>query len=299
MFQKWGWNVVTYLSLLLDNRSGHTFRLNQKAFLRFVYVTLADDERLETFAGSEINHFLNTRAWDWVVKKLLDELQNLITHESFAEFKGPSEQSEWSSLSPFAGLKDAMSTCAPRWLSFIDAVARFKSEASEEVDNTGGYLTILSVLCHLLHPRKSSNFQIMFALYLYHGNARRRVIDSLCSLGLTSSYKTMKGHMNSIHEKGCIRNKVVGHAHSTVLTYDNLEFPEGRRGERIGETRRFRSITSALMFEPHDRGAVSLLRSMWNPQEYPLSPEMIVSSAINDAVDEKVTTLGSLYISIG
>ena len=290
--------MITYLFLFLNNRSDHTFRFNQKTFFYFVYVIFVDNERLKIFVDSKINHFLNIYTWNWVVKKLLNELQNFIIYESFVEFKKSSKQSEWNLFSSFVDLKDAMSTCAFRWLSFIDVVARFKSEASEKIDNIKKYLIILFVFCHLLHFRKSSNFQIMFAFYLYHDNVRRRVINFLCSLELTSFYKIMKNHMNSIHEKRCIRNKVIGHAHSIVLTYDNFEFSENRRGEQIDETRRFKFITFAFMFELHDRNAVFLFWFMWNFQEYFLSSKMIVSSVINDAVDKKVIILSSLYISI-
>ena len=58
--------------------------------------------------------------------------------------------------------------------------------------------------------------------------------------------------MNNIHEKECIRNKIIDHAHNIVLTYDNFEFSKNKRGERIDETRRFKFITFVFMFEPHD-----------------------------------------------
>ena len=91
---------------------------------------------------------------------------------------------------------------------------------------------------------------------------------------------------------------MIDHAHNTVLTYNNFKFSENKRGERIDETKQFKFITFVFMFEFHDRSAVFLLRFMWNFQEYSLSSEMIVSSVINDAVDEKIITLNSLYISI-
>ena len=157
-----------------------------------------------------------------------------------------------------------MFTYAFRWLLFIDVVARFKSKTSEKIDNIKKYLIILFVLCHLLHSRKSSNFQIMFALYLYHDNVRKRVINFLCSLELTSFYKIMKSHMNNIHEKKCICNKMINYVHNIVLTYDNLKFLKNKRGEWIDEIKWFKFITSALMFESYDRNAVFLLRFMWN-----------------------------------
>ena len=98
----------------------------------------------------------------------------------------------------------------------------------------------------------------MFVFYLYHNNVRRRIIDFLYSLELILFYKIIKSHMNKIHEKECIRNKVIDHAHSTVLIYDNFKFSENRRNERIDETRRFKFITFVFMFEFHDRNVIFL-----------------------------------------
>ena len=132
---------------------------------------------------------------------MLNELQNFIIYELFVEFKKSLKQLKWNSFSSFVDFKDAMSTYVFRWLLFIDVVARFKSETNKKIDNIEKYLTILFVFCHLLHFRKSSNFQIMFTLYLYHDNVRKRIINFLCSFELTSSYKIMKNYMNKIHKK--------------------------------------------------------------------------------------------------
>ena len=77
----------------------------------------------------------------------------------------------------------------------------------------------------------------MFAFYLYHDNVKKRIINFLCLFKLTSFYKIIKNHMNKIHEKKCICNKVINHAHNTVLTYNNFKFSENKKDERIDETR--------------------------------------------------------------
>ena len=43
--------------------------------------------------------------------------------------------------------------------------------------------------------------------------------------------------MNDIYEKKYIRNKSIDQNYNIVLIYDNFEFSENRRDERISETR--------------------------------------------------------------
>ena len=191
-----------------------------------------------------------------------------------------------------------MSTCVFCWLLFINVVARFKLKTNEKIDNIEKYLIILFVFCHFLYFRKFSNFQIMFAFYLYHDNVKKRIINFLCSLEFTSFYKIMKDHMNNIHQKKCIYNKVINHAHNIVLTYNNFEFSKNKKDKRIDEIKRFKFITFAFMFEFHNWNAVFLLRFMWNFQKYFLISKMIVSFVINNVLNKKIIILNSLYISI-
>ena len=55
---------------------------------------------------------------------------------------------------------------------------------------------------------------------------------------------------------------MINHVHNIILTYDNFEFLENKKNERIDETKRFKFITFAFMFESHDRNAVFLFQFM-------------------------------------
>ena len=260
----------------------------QCSFLDFAYTTFTMDGDFESIIGARRSHFLHTRGWDWVTKDLRRELEVLLADDAFGEFHEPSEAIEWGSLTSFSDAKHAMKTYAPRWLNLIDGVSKATSAPTKEKNTTGMLLVLLSTLCHRLHPKKSSNFQTIFALYLYHGGARRRVIDSLCFLGLTLSYKSVLRHLSRLTEDAQNRIKSVGRLPTTVLTYDNLDYAEGRRGERVGEVRTFRSITSALLFETHGPGAVPLTKDMWNPVLHPLSVADLARNSFNVELDYQV-----------
>ena len=164
---------------------------------------------------------------------------------------------------------------APRWLDPIQRVCcdahRDESTHPQRAIPVGRQLTILSLFGHMLPLNTSTNFQSVMGLYIYQGGARRRVLDTLCQLGLTMSYSTLQRRMSSLSDEARRKIRTIGRASTTVVTYDNFVFAEGRRGERIGDVREFRSITTALIFEGQGLGVTVLRQNMWQPENYPLS----------------------------
>ena len=130
---------------------------------------------------------------------------------------------------------------ASRWLDPIKRVCcdahRDESTHPQRAIPVGRQITILSLFCHMLRPNTSINFQSVMGLYIYQGGARRRVLDTLCHLGLTMSYSTLQRHMSSLSDEARRKLRTIGRASTTVVTYDNFVFAEGRRGERIGDVR--------------------------------------------------------------
>ena len=149
-------------------------------------------------------------------------------------------------------------------------------------------LVLLFTLCYRLHSKKFSNFQIIFALYLYHEDARRRVIDSLYFLSLTLSYKSILRHLSRLTENAQNRIKSIERLFITMLIYDNLDYAEDRRDERVDEIRTFRSITSALLFEIHELDAISLIKNMWNSILHLLSVTNLARNFFNVKLDYQV-----------
>ena len=80
------------------------------------------------------------------------------------------------------------------------------------------------------------------------------------------SYSTLQRRMSSLSDEARRKIRTIGRASTTVVTYDNFVFAEGRRGERIGDVREFRSITTALIFEGQGLGVTVLRQNMWQPE---------------------------------
>ena len=80
------------------------------------------------------------------------------------------------------------------------------------------------------------------------------------------SYNTIQRRMKGLTHEAGRKVCTVGQAPSGVLTYDNFEFSESKRGERAGDQRTFRSIITYLTIEGRGFDCGRLEQSMWRPQ---------------------------------
>ena len=262
LFAKWHWSVSTYLSLLVKHRANYRFRMTQCSFLNFAYTTFTMNEDFESIIDARRSHFLHTRKWDWVTKNLRRELEILLVDDAFDEFHESSKTIEWDFLISFSDAKHVMKTYASRWLNLIDDVSKATSALTKKKNTIDMLLVLLFTLCHRLHSKKFSNFQIIFALYLYHEDARRRVIDLLYFLSLTLLYKSIFRHFSRLIKNTQNRIKSIKRLFTTMLIYNNLDYAKDRRDEKVDEIRTFRSITSALLFETHEFDTISLIKNI-------------------------------------
>ena len=167
-------------------------RAGQAQFMDFAYVQMMKDEGLGELIGKDrAAVILHEQGWTWVVQALRAELNALIATAAFGVFHPHSETDELGTLNSFKGAAAVITSKAPRWLDLIQRaccdVHRDESIYSQRAIPAGRQLTILSLLCHMLRPNTSTNFQSIMGLYIYQGGARRRVLDTLCQLGLTMS----------------------------------------------------------------------------------------------------------------
>ena len=125
--------------------------------------------------------------------------------------------------------------------------------------------------CSLMRPGRSTNFPTTMGLYLYEAGVRRRALDSLSRLGFVPSYTTITRRLNEARRFAEEQVKAVGRDPISVLTWDNFEFKERRRGERSGDHATFRSITTALVIESRVSMSKPLAPGMWRPRTFPLS----------------------------
>lgn len=267
------WDVKHFLRALYRYRSDHKLRVAQKHFLDFAYTELPRHQHFERVVKSKRRKPIVECGHKWVMDELHRELRVLGRAEAFGGFHPPS-------------IKDASPTVkelAPQWLHLLQCVCS-DDTASLNASAVQPATLILAIMCHLMRPKKCTNFQITLGLYLYQGGARRRVLDTLCRFGMIVSYSTLQRRLTSLRTEAERRVEAVGQAPSIILTYDNFEFTEGRRGERTGDNREFRSITTALMLEGR-----RFPKEMWKPSSVLLSAEQIALGLRPQRIDINVS----------
>ena len=296
------WGVKDFLSALIQMRGRHTVRVQQKQFLDFAYINFPGHGDFDTIVGAlRRDRFFQARGLPWAAEILRLEIKALGEDSAFAAFVPPSESAELGSLEP---LKDAASTIkrlAPCWLEVIERCRHETrprdpvATAAAEPLPTERTVLMLASLCHLMRPIKSTNIQTIMGLYMYQGGCRRRVLDTMQRLGLIISYDTLQRRMKSLTDEAQRQVQLVGRAPNCILTWDNFEFTEGRRGERTGDRAAFRSITTALVFEGRGFDGNQLRPQMWHPETTLLSARGIAKSLQRDAVTASVSMPVQLF----
>ena len=89
------------------------------------------------------------------------------------------------------------------------------------------------------------------------------------------SYPTLLRQQEHMSKSAVEKVRSVGADPNAIVTYDNFDFAEGRRGERTGDTQEFRSITTALTFPGQFLPPNGLTPDMWRLY-IPLSPVNVI-----------------------
>ena len=302
-----GWDIKRFLTELSKNRDKPRLRRWHRQYLDYVYTDFPQDKDFAEAAGPTLLSSLFDRwGWTWAADSLRSELKALAEHTTFGQFSPPREGTDIGSLGCIKEAIPSIKEIAPRWLELIEGSCREtqrrrpkpqglgeEREPGEEQGpgedeglgeepglrdrplNTRRTVIIFGTLCHLMRPNRSTNFQTVLGLYLYQGGARRRVLDTLCQLGLIMSYTTLQRRMEGLQAKAERKVQLVGQALSGVVTYDNFDFAEGKRGERAGDQRVFRSITTCLAIEGRAFDNGRLEQHMWHPHSSLLSIDRV------------------------
>lgn len=205
---------------------------------------------------------LDSWGWQAAADQIGAELRELMKCPSFQTFQTSTEEDKIRSVDLLCNAMPDISAKAPRFVALLE---RACGKKGPRPDLSRRYAVILSILTHHKSPKKSNLLQSALGLYVYQGGARRRVIDCLGRLGLTLSYPTLLRQQESMSKSAIEKVRSVGAGSDAIVTYDNFDFAEGRRGERAGDTQQFRSITTALTFPGQMIPPGGLNPNMWRP----------------------------------
>lgn len=96
------------------------------------------------------------------------------------------------------GLIPDVKRFAPDLWALISQFTERVSTAEAQDTGDSAILAICVSLAHLLHPRKSNNFQVLLGIYFHGLGAKRRLIEILAALGLTISYDRIRLYQNKV-----------------------------------------------------------------------------------------------------
>ena len=259
LLRRWRWTTATYLRQLAVNLRDTQSRHQYHKFQDFAYEEAVQGSQLGLLQS---RHIQALRAAADRVAPVSPE-DNLPKEVRTLADRSPSYGRR--GVEPLGAVNNLFADAvllAPTWASLFAAVTGKNALAS----CPGPFVFMLSSLAHLAFRRRSDNFAAVLGLYLYHGGARRRVIDMFARCGLSLSHRTVRRLIRDIAKTQKGRARATGSLPTSVLAYDNYDFAVGRRGERTGDKREHRSITTALTFTGQGLPTTGLRQSMWQPE---------------------------------
>ena len=274
-------------------------------FKRFAYRTLPDSGR-EAKDLLDANEQQGLRSWSMplICEILRKEISSLAQHAVFGAFQdiAPNPKVEVEQI--LEKSPEVIVTNAPTWLCLFH-VASHPTQTQKPMEIKPERLSqlakdrilIFSALCRQMQPRLSDGIACIIGIYLYEGGARTRVIDTMHRLGVCVSSKSVLKRVHSMEGAAEENVRLLGIDTTSVVTWDNFEFREGRRGEREGDETEFRSITTALVTENRYPELASLDASLWKPIQIPLSAKSIFLNLQGDGVPKKVGQIMQISIA--
>lgn len=148
--------------------------------------------------------------WKWrvqLVDNLKQELRNLLRSRYFGKSSLPPTDIE---TIDFTTVAQDIEQCAPNWYKLMTDLLRNERGQQESYGthtNADGktiqtLIMITSMVCHSRAPVRSNFFPALISTYCHGNGVKRRVIDTLQGLGITTSYQ--KGNQ--------LRNQIASNA---------------------------------------------------------------------------------------
>ena len=160
----------------------------------------------------------------------------MIRNKTFDEFQKSTKIIKWNFLIDFIAFKITIERYVFCWFKIIEIISiDFKFSRNYHYIRERQFI-IFFIFCHYLYSRKFSNFQFIFAFYLYHDDAKRRIIIFLYVLKLIISYKIFQNRLKKLTSNAQKKIKKIDKRFTIHLIYNNLNFAKNRRDERIKKT---------------------------------------------------------------
>src|SRR6267378_1237702 len=188
---------------------------------------------------------------DWLLRGGGEALPRIYQAELDAIFEttafGRFNTCDWSVENPSMATKALQSlgptveTQAPLLTSFLRALSsqKHKHVDRRQIGIGAPQLMIINILGHCRQRNTATNIPSILGLYLLRGGLRRRCLDTLNHFGIIVSYKVLLQKQKEIQDQAVVEVCRLGRNPASVISWDNFEYQDDRRSERVKEPEDF------------------------------------------------------------
>lgn len=263
MFRTWRMPLGTFCSHIADRRTLPSFREHWTSLKNWWMSPAGMQSLLST---SERQKILDTSdSWEIIIDLLRKELDEVSKLPVFGHFDVKNYAGK---LEVLPALVDDIQRTAPRLSRLLMGIDDPTRESdSQRTSLSERHLFLLSNLCMSLHHKTCNYLPTTFGLYLLDGGAAKRVIETFSQLGVCPSHTTLVTRRNEIanYAKEQVRN-LGERERDIVISWDNFEYQDSKAEERITNSTKFMSITTAVACIGLKYPPLGLKQPMLHPQ---------------------------------
>jgi len=116
-----------------------------------------------------------------------------------------------------------------------------------------------------MQRKKCNSLPRLFGMYFVNSGVKKRVVDTLSTIGLCVSYSTVHECMKGVADVAEAQVRILGPHNTRLNAYDNYDFAEHKHGERLGQRKKFVTLTNGVLVAGQHMPPTGLYQSMWRP----------------------------------
>ena len=223
--------------------------------------------------------------WDYVSDVLIKELEGTSTLPALGQWEPETEDI----TAMIEGLGRAIVEKAPYLSALLYRLGvnsrvgegKYPVQGPEDARYARKLTTIFSILLFSKHSKTNNRFPVHFGLHLLHSGTKGRSIAVLAGMGLCPSLPTLEAKQKGLKDHALQQVRLVSKHYSRIYgSWDNFDYKDGRRHERIGHVSKFQSITTAMICVDITDHRTALPRHLWR-EHHLVDPKALFTRMIS------------------
>jgi hypothetical protein len=235
-------------------------RQNHRQQWAAVKKVITDPSIVSTWTIPEQTTILETIGWSSVHRELRKEVLALTRTPQFGKFN-PENVEE--SITAMVNEKE-LQRLAPHLVDIIYQACEPLRTTTRKNPNKVAAI-VLSTLCHSMQRQNSNSFPLHLSIFLHREGLSRSGIETLCALGITSSYDLANSTLLKLAVDNKEEVRKIGEAFTAIVNYDNINWTNNVQDQRDGDTSKFISATTGVVHTGYRMPEGGLMRSEFKP----------------------------------